>query len=222
MPPPTSNRGGTMPTAQKPARIKPALADLATLRAGRDGLTPKQRAFCRAYTLGIGSDKSFHPTARFNGRQAALAAGYSARGNCAKTIASVLLDDLRVQREIQRLIDRTAAKQELDAQEVLRRLDTIYARCMQAEPVIDNHGSETGEWRFNATGAVRACELIGRYLRMWQAEGSVNVHVTIEQARDFARGWARRILVAVEEHVSDPEERARLIKTIHAEALRDG
>lgn len=180
----------------------------------------KQLAFCAAYALGIGADKSSCPTARFNGVAAAISAGYSQKS--ARSTASRLLDLPRVQREIQRMIDRTAEQQNLNAQEVLRRLDAIYARCMQAVPVIDVHGSETGEYRFNAAGAVRACELIGRYLRMWQAEGSVNVQVTIEQARDFARGFARRILIAIEEHVSDPDERKRLIAMIHAEALRDG
>jgi phage terminase small subunit len=220
MPPPTLNEGGAMATAINPSS-KPAAFDVAvrpSLRAKATPLSPKRAAFCAAYALGasVGSDRK--AVTRFDGKAAAIAAGYSPRS--AKNAAYRLLDYPHVQREIQRLIDRTAAKQELDADEVLRRLDTVYSRCMQAEPVIED-GSETGEYVFNASGAIRSCELIGRYLRMWQAEGSINVHVTIQQARDFACGFARRILVAIEEHVSDPDERKRLIGILRAEALRD-
>jgi phage terminase small subunit len=184
----------------------------------RSDLSPKRAAFCRAYALGASPDNTIDPTIRFNGRKAALAAGYAPKQAVQMGWRLLGLDN--IQREVQRLIDRVAQKQEVDAVEVLRRLDTVYSRCMQAEAVIED-GSETGEYRFNAAGAIRSCELIGRYLRMWQAEGSVNVNVTIDQARDFARGFARRILIAIEEHVADPDERKRLIGIIHAEAMRD-
>lgn len=186
----------------------------------RSKLSPKHAAFCRAYALGFGADKKHCPTMRFSGKLAALAAGYSPRG--AKQTAHKILDRPEVQAEIQALIDRTAAKQEIDAQEIVRRLDEVYARCMQAVPVLDRTGEEVGEWRFDSTGAVRSCELIGRWLRMWQAEGQINLSVTIEAARDFARGFARRVLTLIEEHVSDPDERKRLIAAIGQEALRDG
>lgn len=213
-----------MPTIRKPGAIKASMVNgeriirrVDARLASRSDLSPRQAAFCRAYALGISADNSTIPAIRFSAKHAAIAAGYAARSAHNRGCKLIGLEE--IQREVQRLVDGTAAKQSLDAQEILRRLDTVYARCMQAEPVIED-GSETGEYVFNAAGAIRACELIGRYLRMWQAEGSVNVHVTVEQARDFARGFARRILVAIEEHVSDPDERKRLIGIIHAEALR--
>lgn len=199
-------------STQKTTRVK-------TGGRALDGPLPKRAAFCQAYALGVLPDKSTNLTIRFSATRAAIAAGYAQRS--AHNRGYRLLDREDVQREVQRLVDGVAAKQDLSAQEILRRLDEVYSRCMQAEPVVVD-GSETGEYVFNAAGAIRSCELIGRYLRMWQAEGSVNVHVTIEQARDFARGFARRILVAIEEHVSDAGERKRLIGIIRAEALRDG
>jgi phage terminase small subunit len=209
--------------AKSKAGSKPAISDRAMRRiAAADEsspvLLPKRAAFCRAYALGVLPDKSTNLRIRFSATQAAIASGYAARS--AHNRGYRLLDRDDVQREVQRLVDGAAAKQDLSVQEVLRRLDTVYSRCMQAEPVIED-GSEIGEYRFNAAGAIRSCELIGRYLRMWQAEGSINVHVTIEQARDFARGFARRILIAIEEHVADPDERKRLVGIIRAEALRD-
>lgn len=38
---------------------------------------------------------------------------------------------------------------------------------MQAVPVVDRHGGPTGEFRFDAAGALRALELIGRELGMF-------------------------------------------------------
>jgi len=216
-----------MPTVRKPGLVKTELVNgervirrVKGARRGGPELSPRRAAFCRAYALGICIDNSENLKIRFNTRQAAIAAGYAQRGAHNRGCELLGLDE--IQREVQRLVDSTAAKQELDAQEILRRLDEIYARCMQAEPVLDEHGSESGEWRFNASGATRACELIGRYLRMWQAEGQINVNVTVDQARDFARGFARRVLTLIEEHVSDPDERRRLIGSIGQEALRDG
>lgn len=214
-----------MRTAREPGPIVSELVSgeriIRRVERGRtpaSALSPKRAAFCRAYALGACQDKSSDPRIRFNGARAALAAGYSPKA--ARDTACHLLGLDGIQIEVQRLVDGVAAKQDLNAEEVLRRLDTVYSRCMQAEPVIED-GSEAGEYRFNAAGAIRACELIGRYLRMWQAEGSINVNVTIDQARDFARGFARRILIAIEEHVADPDERKRLIGIIRAEALRD-
>lgn len=216
-----------MPTTREPGLVKTEIVDgkrvvrrVKSARRGGPELSPKYAAFCQAYALGVGADKTKNLTIRFNARQAAIAAGYSPRSAHDRGCKLLGMDE--IQREVQRLIDSTAAKQEITAQEILRRLDTIYSRCMQAVPVIDEHGSEVGEWKFSASGATRACELIGRYLRMWQAEGQINVHVTVDQARDFARGFARRVLTLIEEHVSDPDERRRLIGAIGQEALRDG
>jgi phage terminase small subunit len=38
---------------------------------------------------------------------------------------------------------------------------------MQHAPVLDREGNPTGDYRFDAAGANRALELLGRRLRMW-------------------------------------------------------
>lgn len=60
-----------------------------------------------------------------------------------------------------------AQKLGIDKQSILRRLDQVVERCMEAEPVLDSEGNETGEYRFNATGANRALELLGKELGMF-------------------------------------------------------
>jgi len=42
-----------------------------------------------------------------------------------------------------------------------------YSRCMQANPVLDKYGEETGEFIYNPNGANKALELIGKHLGMW-------------------------------------------------------
>jgi phage terminase small subunit len=45
---------------------------------------------------------------------------------------------------------------------VLTSLKDVAKRCMQAEPVLDSKGTPTGEYTFQASGANRALELLGK------------------------------------------------------------
>jgi len=69
-----------------------------------------------------------------------------------------------------------AAIEELEAQaiedagitrvQVLLDAQTIKQRCMQAEPVLDRKGNPTGDYVFDSTGANKANEFLGKYLRI--------------------------------------------------------
>ena len=69
-----------------------------------------------------------------------------------------------------------AAIEELEAQaiedagitrvQVLLDAQAIKQRCMQAEPVLDRKGNPTGEYVFDSTGANKANEFLGKYLRI--------------------------------------------------------
>lgn len=50
---------------------------------------------------------------------------------------------------------------------VRARLREVAERTMQAVPVTDSKGEPTGAWTFNAAGANRALELLGRELGMF-------------------------------------------------------
>jgi phage terminase small subunit len=50
---------------------------------------------------------------------------------------------------------------------VLTSLKAVAKRCMQAEPVIDSKGRPTGEYTFQASGANRALELLGKEYGMF-------------------------------------------------------
>lgn len=58
----------------------------------------------------------------------------------------------------------------LDRQWVIERLMTVVERCMQAEPVLDREGNETGEWKFDSAGATRSLHLLGSELGMFKPQ----------------------------------------------------
>ena len=58
---------------------------------------------------------------------------------------------------------RVAARAEVDAAWVLKQQVRVYERCMTVHPVLDREGNPTGEFKFDANGASRALELIGKH-----------------------------------------------------------
>jgi Alkali metal cation/H+ antiporter Nha1 C terminus len=73
--------------------------------------------------------------------------------------------------EVAQAIEKRRAKlakaAELTAASVLADLKTVLERCLQVEPVLNSDGEETGEFRFNPGGALKAIELQGKFLGMW-------------------------------------------------------
>ena len=51
--------------------------------------------------------------------------------------------------------------------QILLSVKSVADRCMQAEPVLDREGNPTGEYRFDAAGANRSLELLGKYRKLW-------------------------------------------------------
>ena len=50
------------------------------------------------------------------------------------------------------------------------KVNEIADRCMQATAVKDQHGKETGEWKFDAKNAIAAYQLLGKDLGMWKEQ----------------------------------------------------
>ena len=51
---------------------------------------------------------------------------------------------------------------------VTDRLVTLVDRCMQAVPVLNKRGNATGQYRFEANGAVKSLELLGLEAGMFE------------------------------------------------------
>lgn len=116
-------------------------------------LTPKQVRFVSEYLKDL------------NATQASIRAGYSAR--TAEQQGPRLLGNVGVAAAITAGKTKAAERNQLSVDYVLTRLQAVAERCMQAEPVLDKEGNETGEYRFEAAGANRSLELLGKHLGMF-------------------------------------------------------
>jgi len=140
----------------------------------KKGLTPKQSLFCKEFIVDL------------NATQAAIRAGYSE-----KTAAQMGFENLRkpnIRNEIERLMRQREKRTERSGDEVIERLWEIVDRCLQRIPVLDKSGNETGEFRFDATGANKALELLGRHHKLFtdKIERSGSIDVRYEEAEKTA------------------------------------
>jgi phage terminase small subunit len=137
-------------------------------------LTAKQKMFVKEYLVDL------------NSTQAAIRAGYSAK--TADRIGPELLGKTCVSQAIQEAKQERSDRLDLTADWVLQRFKDISDRCMQAEPVLDREGNETGEYKFDASGANRSTELIGKHLGMFVDKSEVKTEVTYKIKDPFDEG----------------------------------
>lgn len=119
-------------------------------------LNAKQKAFCEEYLIDL------------NATQAAIRAGYSKK--TANRIASENLSKLDIQNYIAELKQKRVERIQITQDEVLADLLEIKGRCMQARPVLGMFGQQVKDsegnniWKFDAKGATKAIELIGKHI----------------------------------------------------------
>jgi len=153
-------------------------------------LTPKQQRFCAEYPIDC------------NATRAAKAAGYSEK--TAHVIGTENLKKPEIRDEIEQKVKKRAEKVEITAEYVLNNIKMIGERCLQAEPVLDKLGHPIGEWQFKEQGALKAQELLGKYLNIFAEKEKGNTYIyadlrkTIgdaapERMRSFAANLRERI-----------------------------
>ena len=119
-------------------------------------LTDKQSAFVREYLVDL------------NATQAAIRAGYSER--TASRIGPQLLGKTWVREAIEKAQAKRARRVEVTQDYVLSNLVEVVERTMQRAPVLDRKGEQVTDeegravWTFDAKGANRALELLGKHL----------------------------------------------------------
>lgn len=119
-------------------------------------LTDKQAAFVREYLVDL------------NATQAAIRAGYSER--TASRIGPQLLGKTWVREAIEKAQAKRAQRVEVTQDYVLSNLVEVVERTMQRAPVLDRKGEQVTDeegravWTFDAKGANRALELLGKHL----------------------------------------------------------
>ena len=101
--------------------------------------------------------------------KAYVSAGYSERG--AAQSAARLLRSAKVRSRVEELkqavTERAVEKAAVDRAWVLEHLRQNVDRSMQAVPVTDREGNETGEYTYQGSVANRALELVGKELGMF-------------------------------------------------------
>ena len=117
----------------------------------------------------------------YNGTQAAIRAGYSEK--TAKSQASTLLTYPNLLARVRELQGEQVARLAVTQDYVVLQLIDTYAKCSKPVPVMqydpDAGGMvESGEYQFDSKGALRALELIGKHLGMYndklQISGQIN------------------------------------------------
>lgn len=85
----------------------------------------------------------------------------------AAAAASRLLRNVNISAYVKHLNQLKADSIGLTTSYVLEGLMEVKDRCMEATPVLTKEGIETGDYIFNAPGANKALELLGKHLSMW-------------------------------------------------------
>lgn len=134
-------------------------------------MTDKQKMFVKEYMKDL------------NATQAAVRAGYSE--DTARQIGCENLTKPYIQEAIEKEMQERTAKVEIDAEYVLKGLKKVAERCMQEEEVMKYDYEEkcligTGEYKFDSSGANKAFELLGKYLKLFTDK--VESNVTIDKS----------------------------------------
>jgi len=119
-------------------------------------LTAKQERFCEEYMIDL------------NATQAAIRAGYSE--NTATVIGSENLAKPYIAERISVLRAGLSAETLVDAKYVINGLLEVHKRCLQQEPVMvrgKDGMEESGEFKFEHSGANKSLELLGKHLGLF-------------------------------------------------------
>ena len=119
-------------------------------------LNEKQKQFCEEYIIDL------------NGTQAAIRAGYSEK--TANRIASELLSKLDIQEYICELNNKRSERVKYSQDELMRDILEVKNRCMQANPVLDKEGNETGIWKFDSNGANKALDMLAKHVGFYETD----------------------------------------------------
>lgn len=111
-----------------------------------------------------------------NMKRAAMAIGYPK--NQASSGAQRLMSDFPdVAKAVEDGLSEAARLAGVSRSWVIIKLREVVERCMQVIQVYDKFGNETGEFKFDAAGATKALELIGKHLRVFGDDASAQAQV---------------------------------------------
>jgi phage terminase small subunit len=138
-------------------------------------LTPKQKRFVEEYLIDL------------NATKAAERAGYSV--DTAGAIGYENLTKPQIQDAVIAAQAERSSRTKVTQDYVIEKIKDTIERCSQAEKVMEWDPIEkamvpTGEWKFEHTGVLKGCELLGRHLKLFtdkvdvKVEGEIQVKVS--------------------------------------------
>jgi len=153
--------------------------------ATKSGLPPAQHNFCHFLV----SDPKMDATAAY------WKLNPDIKKASATIQASRLLEKTEVRAYIFTLMEAREKRMEMDQDWVIARLRDIHDRCMEAEPVWKwERDNDEGDKeavpvyaKFDASGATRALELIGKHMKMFSEKvdaAAMNVVMNIDLGND--------------------------------------
>ena len=124
-------------------------------------LSPKEERFCQEYVLD------------YNGTKAAIRTGYK-KSNAASQ-ATRLLKKAEVSARVRELQREMAERLALSQDFVVTQLIETYNQCKEATPVMrynydTGEMEETGMYQFDGKNALKALELLGKHLGMFDKQ----------------------------------------------------
>jgi phage terminase small subunit len=134
-----------------------------------------------------------------NATQASIRAGYSKK--TANQIGPKLLTIPHIAEAIAKAQEKLSKKTEVTQISVIQDLEKIKNRCMQAESVLDKNGEATGEYKFDATSALKAIELQGK---------TIGAFVDVKEIRKSGQDF----FAMVQGHVRDGMSKEAAIKKV--------
>lgn len=115
-------------------------------------LNPRQQVFIEEYLVDM------------NATKAAIRAGYSKR--TAQRTGSENLSKPLISAAIQAALEKRMERIQINSDWVLREQVRVYHRLMGDIPVLDADGNPTDVYKFDAFGALRALENIGKHTKV--------------------------------------------------------
>jgi len=135
-------------------------------------LTPKQEKFVQGLFTGMSQREAYKQAYECK----------SMKDNTIDKNAYTLANDTKIATRLKELQDNLAERNTLTIEWVLNNLKEVAERCMQAEPVMMKLGDElveTGEYKFEHSGANRSLELIGKHLGMFVEKKELNITANV-------------------------------------------
>ena len=135
-------------------------------------LTNKQERFCQEYVID------------YNGAKAAARAGYAEKS--ANRTANDLLSKPDILARVRLLQEEQAKRLSISSDWVMIRLCETLEKCMAIVPVMEwdpdeKKRVETGQYEFDSKGALKALELIGKHIGMF--EDRLNVRGQVDTGK---------------------------------------